>query len=32
MDKAEQKGSIKAEALLRQCCGLFEQYSQLSGH
>ncbi|HHU23179.1 MAG TPA: endopeptidase La [Clostridiales bacterium] len=31
MDKAEQKGSIKAEALLRQCCGLFEQYSQLSG-
>jgi len=30
-DKGEHKGSVKAEALLRQCYGLFEQYSQLSG-
>jgi ATP-dependent Lon protease len=30
-DKGEHKGSVRAEALLRQCYGLFEQYSQLSG-
>jgi len=31
-DETDRKGTIRAEALVRQCCGLYDEYCQLSGN